>query len=360
MGWVQGKGMVQKLTDAVKGIVAEEAAAEEKPKEAEKPKAATATAEKPKDTESESSTPKTEDSKPEYYSTADPRLSGQTVKEVLGLFEAWNSALASGKPANVADLYCEDGVLLPTVSNSVRPTRDGLIDYFTNFLKLEPQGVIDEYGIRQEATDSDGNSSVISNSGIYTFTFGVDGRQVQARYTYVYKKIGDAWKILSHHSSQLPTQLAPTPFKGDKYINKSTSDDQLTKPEEEGVLRAFAKWNSALATLDPENVVDCYAEDAVLLPTVADDLRTTKDERRAYFVDFLKNKPQGELDEYHVRLIGRDDMGLPSAVSNQGIYTFEMGASGQKVQARYTFNYVRVGEQWLIKKHHSSAMPEAV
>lgn len=338
------KGMVSKIIDAVKGDAKEEA-----PAKAEAPKAE-AKAEEPKATEDKPAI--------EYYNTADPRLSGQQVKDVLGLFDKWNASLASGKPENVADCYASDGVLLPTVSNTVRSTREGLVSYFTNFLKLSPQGVIDEYGIRLEATDADGNASVISNSGIYTFTFGLDGRKVQARFTYVYKKEGDDWKILSHHSSQLPTQLAPTPFEGDKWIGGNTTDEGLTKEEEAGVLGAFSKWNSALATLNPENVVDCYAEDAVLLPTVADDLRTTKDERREYFVNFLQNKPQGELDEYHIRLIGRDGLGLPSAVSNQGIYTFEMGASGDKVQARYTFNYERVGNEWLIKKHHSSAMPE--
>eukprot|EP00892_Ulva_mutabilis_P003658 jgi/Ulvmu1/1664/UM114_0035.1 len=296
---------------------------------------------------------------PEYYSTADPRLSGDEVKEVLGLFETWNAALASGEPSNVADLYADDGVLLPTVSNSVRCDRKGLEDYFTNFLKLQPQGVINEYGIRQEATDADGMSSVISNSGIYTFTFGVDGTVVQARFTYVYKRVGDSWKILSHHSSQLPTKLTPSPFTGKKYLSKNTTDSGLTAPEVEGVLAAFQKWNNALKTLNPENVIDLYAPDAILLPTVADDVRTTKEERRKYFIDFLKNQPEGELDEYHIRLIGRDGLGLPCAVSNQGIYTFELKASGKKVQARYTYNYVREGDRWLIKKHHSSAMPEA-
>lgn len=150
----------------------------------------------------------------EYYSTADPRLSGGTVKEILGLFDTWNASLASGDPKKVADLYAPDGVLLPTVSNSVRADREGLVDYFTNFLKLKPQGVIDEYGIREEAVDANGVSSVISNSGIYTFTLGADGSQVQCRFTYVYKKIGDDWKILHHHSSQLPTKLTPSPFTG--------------------------------------------------------------------------------------------------------------------------------------------------
>jgi hypothetical protein len=151
--------------------------------------------------------------------------------------------------------------------------------------------VIDEYGIREEAVDSEGNSCVISNSGIYTFTLGTDGSKVQARYTYVYKKIGDEWKILSHHSSQLPTKLTPSPYTGKTYISKCTSDEGLTKEEEKGVLDAFYKWNSALKTLDPEAVADLYAPDAILLPTIADDVRTTKAGRTSYFVDFLANKP---------------------------------------------------------------------
>lgn len=145
---------------------------------------------------------------------------------------------------------------------------------------------------------------------------------------------------------------------GKDYLTGSTSDSALTKPEEAGILRAFDAWNASLQTGDPDAVKALYAEDAVLLPTVSDGARTTAAERRDYFVNFLQNKPDGTLDEHHIRLIGRDALGLPSAASNQGIYTFKMGASGDSVQARYTFNYVRVGEQWLIKKHHSSAMPE--
>jgi Calcium/calmodulin dependent protein kinase II association domain len=96
------------------------------------------------DTEKETELPpkaeETPEKAPVYYSTADPRLSGDEVKEVLGLFDSWNAALASGDPKKVADLYAENGVLLPTVSNSVRCDREGLLDYFTNFLKIQPQG----------------------------------------------------------------------------------------------------------------------------------------------------------------------------------------------------------------------------
>lgn len=150
----------------------------------------------------------------ELLSTADPALSKEDIELALGLFSTWNAALATGDPETVADLYAPNAVLLPTVSNQARIDKAGLVNYFTAFLKLQPQGVIDQYGIRLEATDAAGNPSVISNSGIYTFTSGVDGAQISARYTYVYTKLADGWKILHHHSSKLPSQLVPSAFTG--------------------------------------------------------------------------------------------------------------------------------------------------
>jgi uncharacterized protein (TIGR02246 family) len=42
-----------------------------------------------------------------------------------------------------------------------------------------------------------------------------------------------------------------------------------------------------------------------------------------------------------------------------GIYEFTMGATGEKVKARYTFVYVFEDGEWKISHHHSSVMPEA-
>lgn len=36
----------------------------------------------------------------------------------------------------------------------------------------------------------------------------------------------------------------------------------------------FDDWNQALATKDPEKVASLYAHDAVLLPTVSNEVRT--------------------------------------------------------------------------------------
>ena len=80
---------------------------------------------------------------PEGIVTAEPI----TEKEVRGLFDLWNGALATKNPEKVAARYSKQGVLLPTVSDVPRTDNPGIVDYFTNFLKLEPQGKIESGNI---------------------------------------------------------------------------------------------------------------------------------------------------------------------------------------------------------------------
>lgn len=117
-------------------------------------------------------------------------------KEITELFEKWNNALQTGNPEVVASLYEYNAILLPTVSNKVRHNHEEIKEYFVHFLAKEPVGKIDEANIR---TFGD----IAINSGIYTFTFK-GGQTVTARYTYVYRWNGESWKIIEHHSSQLP------------------------------------------------------------------------------------------------------------------------------------------------------------
>lgn len=80
---------------------------------------------------------------PEGIVTAEPI----TEKEVRSLFGLWNDALASKDPTKVADRYSKNGVLLPTVSDVPRTDYPGIVDYFTNFIKLQPQGEIESGNI---------------------------------------------------------------------------------------------------------------------------------------------------------------------------------------------------------------------
>ena len=114
----------------------------------------------------------------------------------------------------------------------------------------------------------------------------------------------------------------------------------------------FEKWNNALLTEDPDKVVACYAEDAILLPTVSAKVRHNHDEIRDYFVHFLAKKPEGRIDEQNIRI-------FVDIAINSGRYTFAVTEDGQRadVAARFTFVYRKDADGWQIIEHHSSILP---
>jgi uncharacterized protein (TIGR02246 family) len=146
---------------------------------------------------SASATPSTSTTTISSTTSAEP-----TKKQILALFDRWNATLATGDADKVADLYAPNGVLLPTVSPKIRTTHAEIADYFEHFLENKPVGKKD----RSVVDILDRNTAV--DAGLYTFTLtdpdtGVK-REVKARYTYLYEKIGGKWLIVNHHSSVLP------------------------------------------------------------------------------------------------------------------------------------------------------------
>jgi hypothetical protein len=119
----------------------------------------------------------------------------------------------------------------------------------------------------------------------YEFTMGATGAKVKARYSFVYVYENGQWKIAHHHSSQMPESIQPKmPVLSDQEVRK-----------------LFNKWNDALATLDPATVAARYAKRSILLPTVSDEPRATKEGITDYFVNFLQKQPQGVIKEGMVR-----------------------------------------------------------
>jgi hypothetical protein len=116
---------------------------------------------------------------------------------------------------------------------------------------------------------------------------GATGAKVKARYTFVYVYEDGQWKIAHHHSSQMPESL-------------QTKQPVLSDQE---VRDLFGLWNDALATLDPSEVAKRYSKQAILLPTVSDEPRTSEERITEYFVNFLKNKPQGLITQGMVRYV---------------------------------------------------------
>ncbi|MDQ0715084.1 uncharacterized protein (TIGR02246 family) [Streptomyces luteogriseus] len=126
-----------------------------------------------------------------------------TKAQVLGLFDRWNTALQTGDPKKVADLYAKDAVLLPTVSNQVRTDRAAIVDYFELFLKNKPVGTKVESVVNVLDRDT------VIDTGVYEFSLTDhetgEKSTVKARYTYAYEKQPNGtWLIVNHHSSKMP------------------------------------------------------------------------------------------------------------------------------------------------------------
>ncbi|MFJ2992456.1 SgcJ/EcaC family oxidoreductase [Pandoraea sp. NPDC087047] len=121
--------------------------------------------------------------------------------------------------------------------------------------------------------------------------------------------------------------------------------------QQKEIASLFDRWNTALASGDPAKVDANYAPDAVLLPTLSDEVRTTSKAREDYFTHFLEHKPTGKIDFREIKI------GCNTAIDT-GNYTFTFD-DGSKVAARYTFTYSWHHGKWLITTHHSSQMPKA-
>ena len=135
-------------------------------------------------------------------------------------------------------------------------------------------------------------------------------------------------------------------------VQAQTNCPRVTRPE---IAELFDRWNSSLQTGNPNLVTQNYARNAILLPTVSNQVRRNHEEINDYFVNFLQLQPVGKINYRSIRL-------HCGVAIDSGIYTFTVVNNGQseEVQARYTFVYNRVGNQWLIAEHHSSAMPETI
>ncbi len=68
------------------------------------------------------------------------------------------------------------------------------------FLKKLPEGTITADDVQSYGTDA------YLHTGLYTFMTGpAENRQaVEARFSYMWRKVEGAWKIVHHHSSALP------------------------------------------------------------------------------------------------------------------------------------------------------------
>jgi len=137
-------------------------------------------------------------------------------------------------------------------------------------------------------------------------------------------------------------------------LSAGASVQTATACSKEAVAGAVDKWTTVLAENNPDTIVALYSKDAVLWGTLSPTVRSDPAALKAYFVGAFQALPKltVKFGDQLIRVYG--DTAL-----NTGSYTFSFTKDGEtkSVPARYSFTYVKEGNDCKIVDHHSSAMP---
>lgn len=113
----------------------------------------------------------------------------------------WTERVAADRIEEVLELYAEDAVLVPTLSNEIHVTEAGRRRYFEFLLSRN----VLHCTVEQEVERIELNRGTVAIGGIYTFVFGKeDGKEeaVPARFLFTFEDIDGRWLITGHHSSR--------------------------------------------------------------------------------------------------------------------------------------------------------------
>jgi uncharacterized protein (TIGR02246 family) len=113
----------------------------------------------------------------------------------------WTEIFAQNNPDTISALYAKDGVLWGTLSPTVRSDPGTVKAYFVGAFNALPKATV-KFG--DQLVRVYGDTAV--NTGYYTFSYTKDGetKSIPARYSFTYKKEGNDWLIVDHHSSAMP------------------------------------------------------------------------------------------------------------------------------------------------------------
>ena len=118
----------------------------------------------------------------------------------------WVSRVCSGKPDDIAELYHESAVLVPTFSPHTVTAPEGVRHYFSQLASRDGLGVrLHNKALRKQSL----SDTVHTLSGIYSFEFEVDQVLLSfpSRFSFMVD-ISLPKPILHHHSSQVPRNLS--------------------------------------------------------------------------------------------------------------------------------------------------------
>jgi hypothetical protein len=120
----------------------------------------------------------------------------------------------------------------------------------------------------------------------------------------------------------------------------SLSVQTATAGPQEDVAAAGQKWATVFAENNPDAMLPFYAKDAVLWGTLSPTIRSDPAAVKAYFVGAFQALPKATVK-----------------FGDQLIRVYTKDGETKSIPARYSFTYVKDGNDWKIVDHHSSAVP---
>jgi len=123
----------------------------------------------------------------------------------------------------------------------------------------------------------------------------------------------------------------------------------------EKIQQVQQEWGAHVVAMDAERLMQLYAPNAVLKPTLSAHIRRTPDDVSAYFVGSEKFGDAGFLSNRfkEVRWVESQPQIHGDIAFDTGKYAF-VRQDGEEVTADFTFVYVRTPEGWKIATQHSS------
>jgi uncharacterized protein (TIGR02246 family) len=113
----------------------------------------------------------------------------------------WAAVFVDDNPDAIVALYDDEGILWGTLSPTIAEGKQAIRWYFERAFKALPGHTV-KFGQQRIRVYGD----IAINSGYYVFSYLRDGETatLPARYSIVYRKRGNDWLIVDHHSSALP------------------------------------------------------------------------------------------------------------------------------------------------------------